>query len=154
MDHRPSIDEWAMKLCEVVAQRGTCHRRLVGCVLTDSRGRVLATGYNGVASGTQHCRGVSGIRCAGAFAASGQNMDGCEAVHAEQNALLQCKDPDKIFTCYTYSCSPCMNCLKLLLNSGCERLVFHEVYDQRVLDLWTKTGRSYEILQLPSQKGN
>jgi hypothetical protein len=38
---------------------------------------------------------------------SGTGLDVCEAIHAEQNALLQCKDVEQIDTAYV-TAMPCM----------------------------------------------
>ena len=56
---RPSRDEWALGLAQLTAERSTCLRRHVGCVLLNARGHVLATGYNGVAAGETHCNKVA-----------------------------------------------------------------------------------------------
>ena len=131
---RVTKDEWAMQLAVVTASRATCLRRSVGCVLTNERGHVLATGYNGVASGLPHCKHHDRFAdvgfphaCPGAHAPSGQELDGCQAIHAEQNALLQCRDVYSIHTCYV-TASPCITCVKLLMNTGCRRIVFCEEY--------------------------
>lgn len=158
---RPSKDEWGLKLALVTAERATCLRRSVGCVLVNERGHVLATGYNGKAAGLPHCNesfikmvefvNRMGMReawndhqvverpnaCPAAHAASGTQLGGCEAIHAEQNALLQCRDPWSIHTCYVTT-SPCLTCVKLLLNTSCERVVFVEQYahDDEARELW------------------
>lgn len=150
---RPSRDEWAMKLALLTAQRTTCCRRAVGCVLLNARGHVLATGYNGVAAGLPHCNEHDPFfetgyphACSGANAPSGTNLDGCQAIHAEQNAMLQCKDVYSIHTCYV-TASPCMTCIKLLLNTSCERIVFVEEYPHSAAkELWTGAGRAWEQL--------
>jgi len=147
---RPSRDEWALKLALLTAQRTTCCRRAVGCVLLNARGHVLATGYNGVAAGLPHCNHQHGDEfphaCSGAKAPSGTNLDGCQAIHAEQNAMLQCKDVYSIHTCYV-TASPCMTCIKLLLNTSCERIVFVEEYPHSAArELWTGAGRAWEQL--------
>ena len=159
---RPSRDEWAMKLALLTAQRATCCRRQVGCVLLNARGHVLATGYNGVAAGQPHCNektweaewtGFDMVSvedfhhaCAGATAPSGTNLDGCQAIHAEQNALLQCRDIYQIHTAYV-TASPCVTCTKLLLNTSCERIVFVEEYPHSAAqELWKSAGRSWEQL--------
>jgi dCMP deaminase len=85
---------------------------------------VLATGYNGPPSGFQHCLDMA---CAGADQLPGEGLELCEAVHAEQNALLQCHDVYAIKTAYITS-APCVWCTKLLLNTSCERIVFAEDY--------------------------
>lgn len=136
---RITLDEWGVHLASVVSLRSTCARRSVGCVLTDSRGIILSTGYNGVAAGAKHCN--EGHPCPGATAPRGTGLDGCFAVHAEQNALLNCHDTRKIHTCYV-TCSPCMTCTKLLLNTTCSRIVFDELYPHSEAEsLWTSSGR-------------
>ncbi len=185
---RPSRDEWGLQLAEVTAQRATCLRRSVGCVLVDRHGHVLATGYNGVAAGQLHCnelgvreatsanpgpvvsprnlagrpttavafgvdyRAVSGEvydylhACPGALSPSGTNLDGCGAIHAEQNALLQCRDVQTIETCYV-TCSPCLTCVKMLLNTACRRIVYRERYPHtEALDLWVEASREHRLL--------
>jgi dCMP deaminase len=152
---RPSRDEWALKLALLTAQRTTCCRRAVGCVLLNARGHVLATGYNGVAAGQPHCNDVDDVgfgpvihphACSGVTSPSGTNLDGCQAIHAEQNAMLQCKDVYSIHTCYV-TASPCMTCIKLLLNTSCERVVFVEEYPHSAAkELWTGAGRAWEQL--------
>lgn len=79
--------------------------------------------------------------CLGADLPPGQ--DQCEAVHAEQNAVLQCSDPRRIATAYV-TLSPCKACIKLLLNTPCTDLVVGELHDDRwPLQLWEQAGRSW-----------
>jgi dCMP deaminase len=150
---RLSLNSWAMGIAELTAQRSTCLRRHVGCVLLDVDGYILSTGVNGVASGLRHCNEVTGhgpsmmgnarcelvpIRgskgavlhanaCPGAKAASGTSLDGCHAIHAEQNALLRCGDVRRIYACYC-TASPCMTCVKLLMNTSCINIYFVDEY--------------------------
>lgn len=146
---RITKDQWAMDLAKVTAQRSTCLRRAVGCVLTNAHGHVLATGYNGVPSGMPHCNAAEeAVRheCPGAKSPSGTNLDGCHAVHAEQNALLQCPDVQDIDSCYV-TVSPCITCTKLLLNTSCTKIFFNEEYAQPAAkELWTSTGRVWQKL--------
>ena len=135
---RLSKDEYFSQLAALVAQRSTCARRSVGCVLVSARGHILGTGYNGVPRGHPHCIDV---RCPGAALPSGTGLDVCEAIHAEQNALLQCKDVEQIDTAYV-TAMPCMTCTKLFLNTGCLRIVYAEPYPHDAAkQLWIKNGR-------------
>lgn len=161
MKTRPTKDEYFIAMAKLVATRSTCARRSVGCVLVNSRGHVLATGYNGRAAGLPHCNEVTSSeepvqfgtiknfgmpnRCAGASAESGQALDQCEAIHAEQNALLQCRDVYSIEVCYCTT-APCIHCVKLLLNTSCKRIVFEEDYPGDAARLWKEAGRSWERL--------
>lgn len=174
---RPSREEWAMRLALLTAQRTTCCRRAVGCVLLDTRGHVLSTGYNGVAAGLPHCNEVTnevpnpaldcgdgtyraveywerptikvyGNACPGVSAPSGQNLDTCQAIHAEQNALLQCRDAYAIHTAYV-TASPCITCCKLLLNTSCQRIIYAEEYPHPAAKtLWVGAGRTWDQLQI------
>lgn len=138
---RLSSDEYFLAMAVLVSLRGTCARRKVGCVLVDEGKRVLATGYNGVAKGVPHCLDRP---CSSAKSASGTNLVNCGAVHAEQNALLQCKNVDDIRTIYC-TASPCDSCIKLFLNTDAERIVFLEPYQElQPMKLWTQMGRDYE----------
>jgi dCMP deaminase len=121
---RPSRDAYFAELTRVVAQRATCARRAVGCVLINAEGHILATGYNGVCRGTEHCIDKP---CPGAHQPSGQGLHLCEAIHAEQNALLQCRNINEIHTAFV-TASPCISCMRLLVNTGVCRIVFLEEY--------------------------
>lgn len=113
-------------MAQVVALRATCARRSVGCVLVNGRNHVLATGYNGPAAGESHC--ISNP-CAGVDLPSGTGLDACVAIHAEQNALLQCREVWDIRAAYITT-SPCIHCVKLFKNTGCRRIVFSEKYSE------------------------
>lgn len=147
---RSTRDQWAMQMALVTSKRSTCCRRNVGAVFLNERGHVLSTGYNGVAAGQPHCNTHDPFSdvgfphaCSGAHAPSGTNLDGCQAIHAEQNALLQCKDVYAIDTAYV-TASPCMTCTKLLLNTGCKRIVFLEEYPHaEARHLWESAGRTW-----------
>lgn len=138
---RPSSDLVFMFVAKTLARRSTCIRREVGCVLVNSRRHILSTGYNGVAAGMPHCN--EGHPCSGADAASGTKLELCEAIHAEQNALLQCPDVQAIDTCFV-TASPCIHCIKLLLNTSCKRIVYEEEYSREALLLWSKAGRQFK----------
>jgi dCMP deaminase len=157
---RISRDAWAMGMAELTAQRTTCLRRAVGAVLLNDKGHVLSTGYNGVAAGMPHCNEVTGSvkvvmfggdtkspvfgnACPGAQSPSGTNLDGCHALHAEQNSLLQCRDVYAIHTAYVTT-APCITCTKLLMNTGCKRIVFKEGYPTSGAELWAKAGKIWE----------
>lgn len=138
---RVSFYEYALRLAETVASRGTCARRQVGCVLMNERRHVLATGYNGVPAGARHCDQEP---CPGAGLPSGTGLDLCEAVHAEANALLQCHDVWDAAYCFTTT-SPCVPCVKLLLNTGVREVVFRTPYahDEAASRLWVAAGRTW-----------
>lgn len=121
---RPDVDAYFLLMTLLVATRGTCGRRRVGCVLVDEHNHVLATGYNGVAAGLPHCLDTP---CPGRSQPSGHGLHMCEALHAEENALIQCTRPNDIWTVYTTS-SPCIHCVRRLMNTGARHILFAERY--------------------------
>lgn len=155
---RPTIHEYLMSLARMAALRTTCIRRGVGCVLVDDKGRVLSIGYNGVASGLDHCNHQNTrstlIASEGEFphACFGHDLppgfDQCEAVHAEQNAIIQCRDSQRIHSAYV-TLSPCKACLKLLLNTSCQRIYVAELHtDIAPIELWKKAGREWILMEV------
>lgn len=153
---RPSKQDYFRQMAELVASRSTCFRRSVGCVLVDARDRVLATGYNGVVSGAKHCNdplvdattapGRWLNRCIGAEALSGIALDACQAVHAEQNAIVQCGDTQRIAAAYVTT-FPCSSCTKLLLNTSCQTIYYSEPYPGDGNELWVRSGRVAQDLK-------
>jgi len=148
---RPSKDEYFIKMAKLVSERATCLRRRVGCVLVNARGHVIATGYNGVATGLPHCNHMDQFHetafphaCDGSKAKSGTDLDSCQAIHGEQNALLQCKDVFEIDTAYV-TAKPCISCMKLFMNTSCKRIVYLEDYPHPKTDeLAAKAGITLE----------
>lgn len=140
---RPVTDVYMMGMTMMAASRATCSRRAVGCILTNSLNHIVATGYNGVPRGMVHC----GIElCPGLGAPSGTNLEGCMAIHAEQNALLQCADTRDIVTCYV-TAQPCLTCMKLLLNTSCKHIVYLQPYPhEAAARLWMQAGRTMSML--------
>lgn len=145
-------DTW-LNVAFDIAQRGTCIRRSVGCVLLDIHGRVLSTGYNGPASGDPHCIDHP---CAGASAQTGASLGLCESIHAEENALLQCKDDQKIHTAYCVA-SPCLDrCLRKFKGTSTMEIVFVYGYhdpDEVAKRSWeaSRPGRKWTQVNLDTR---
>ena len=144
-NYRQPADFYFLRMALLVSERGTCVRRKVGCILVNKKNHVLATGYNGNPSGFSHCLDNP---CKGANSTSGKDLDKCEAIHAEQNALLQCKDVYDIDTVYC-TVSPCIHCVKLLLNTSTKKIVFGEKYIQKDSErLWGMTNRDWSYINI------
>ena len=140
---RPPKMEIFLEIAESISRLSTCSRRSVGCVLTNKLGHIIGTGYNGVGRGLPHCIDTP---CSGAFLASGTGLDKCEATHAEQNALLQCRDVQEIHTAYV-TCSPCMHCTKLFLNTGVKEVYTFQVYDSNAVAYLMDNGVMVHFVQ-------
>ena len=144
-NYRPPADFYFLRMAKLVSERGTCIRRKVGCVFVNKKNHIIATGYNGNPSGFNHCIDYP---CAGSKSKSGEDLDKCEAIHAEQNALLQCKDVYDIDRVYT-TLEPCIHCVKLLLNTSANQIIFGEKYvHEKARELWEKSQRNYTYINL------
>jgi dCMP deaminase len=134
---RPSLDDYYLAMLKLVASRGTCRRRQVAAILTDVKGVLISTGYNGVPSGMPHCIDTP---CSGANDKPGNN-DNCLAIHAEQNCLLRAGD--RLRHAHTIYCStaPCFHCAKLIISAGIKVVVASSTYaEERGLELKKKGG--------------
>lgn len=129
---RPSLDDTLLDAARVFSRRSTCSRLNVGAVLAvDSR--IVSTGYNGSAAGLPHCvHGAAGEPCT-------------QAVHAEANAVAFAARhgiSTAGSTLYVTH-SPCLDCAKLLVNAGVERVVYGQLYRAEAgIDLLERVGIS------------
>lgn len=108
-------------------------------MLVDKDGHILSTGYNGPAPGQTHCIDTP---CAGAFHPSGQGLELCEAIHAEQNALMTCGDPRQVHVVYVTT-APCIHCTKMLLRTRATAVYFMDDYPGSGKALWENSRRAW-----------
>lgn len=125
---RPSWDEYFMRIAMLAATRSTCLRRQVGAVIVKDK-RVLATGYNGSPAGLKHCLDIGCLRDELGIP-SGERHELCRAIHAEQNAIVQAATSGTSIEGATLYCttSPCVLCVKVLINSGIRDIYAGEGY--------------------------
>lgn len=106
MLNRPRFEDIYMSLSQGFANRSTCSRLKVGCVITNSEfTMVLSVGYNGNAKGEPN-------KC------DRDEPGNCGCIHAEVNALikLNSKVSEKKIAFVTHL--PCPMCSKLFINKG------------------------------------
>lgn len=120
---RPSWDQTWLAIASTIALRSRCSRRQVGAVIVTRDNRVAAVSYNGPprdAKLTGPCANWCPRMITGD---TGPGYVNCLSIHAEANALLRA-DWTAIQggTIYVSSAS-CVNCAKLVANSGLSRLV-------------------------------
>ncbi len=118
--HRPSWDEYFLKLAMLVSERATCPRMHCGCVLVREK-RILSTGYNGSIPGDGHCEDI------GCYVVDNHCI---RTIHAEMNALLQCSIhgvSTKGAAAYITN-MPCTNCAKALIAAGITEIVVFSDY--------------------------
>lgn len=132
MNNRPDKDTYFLGIAEAVANRSTCIRRQYGAVIVKND-VIVSTGYNGSPRGEINCcdagvcwREANGIP-------HGERYEMCQAVHAEQNAIVNGNRADMIgATLYLAGFEngkrlekpePCLMCRKLITNAQIRRVV-------------------------------
>ena len=82
---RPDKDTYYLDIALAVSKRSPCLKRHYGCVIVKDN-IIIATGYNGTPRGEVNCCDVGECKRSDAERYSGYEK--CNAVHAEQNALI------------------------------------------------------------------
>lgn len=141
MNDRLNKDEYAMVLARTAALRSTCLRRKVGAVAINQDGYVLATAYNGAPSNMAHCTPETCVRIKNNIP-SGQKLEMCRAIHAEQNLVLRLGPKLKGAIVYCTTC-PCVTCTKLLIGAGVAAICWENDYDnpyaKELLKEWSRS---------------
>ena len=147
---RPSWDDYFMNIAAQVASRSTCTRRHIGALVVRDK-RILATGYNNVPSGLEHCT-VKGCLRDELGIPSGERHELCRGIHAEQNAVVQAAkygisiDGASMYT----TTQPCILCGKIMINAGIKEIVFVGQYpDELSRTMLEEAGISLRQVTLP-----
>ena len=147
---RPGIDEYFLKIAMVVAERSTCLRHHVGAVAVRDK-HILATGYNGAASGLKDCLELGCLRDE-LNIESGTRHEICRAIHAEQNVIIQAAlhgisiSDATIYVTH----SPCILCARMLVNAKIKRYVTFSSYaDDAFEELFQDAGIKFEMHEKP-----
>lgn len=138
---RISRDQMLMDIVQIVARRSTCNRAQVGAVIAQD-GRIVSMGYAGAPSGLPHC---SPDIC---------NVDSpCyRTVHAEAGAISYAARKGIKLEGSTLYCThcPCVDCAKLIINTGIKRVVYGKAYRKKEgLNLLREVGISVEQWTVP-----
>ena len=151
MSNRPSWHQYFMTITRQVAERSTCERAKVGAVIVRDK-NILATGYNGAPAGMPHCIDV-GCLIYQSKTPNGDTEENCfRTIHAEMNAIAQAaKNGSTIKDASIYiTHTPCIHCLKVLVNTGIKSIYYEKPYKLHTLDeLLRYTHVELEKVDLP-----
>ncbi len=150
---RPDTDEYFLKIASVVAERSTCRRHHVGAVAVRNK-HILATGYNGAASGLKDCLELGCLRDE-LNIPSGTRHEICRGIHAEQNVIIQASLHGVSLEGSTIYCThtPCILCAKMLVNAKIRRYIsFGQYNDDKFIDLFKEAGIAVDIKKKPSSQ--
>lgn len=144
-----------MELCYNIAAWSSCTKkeRQVGAIIVRDK-RILTTGYNGAPSGIFSCkeRGECMRRTQGI--SSGQQLEKCYAIHAEQNAIIQAAKMGVSVDGATLYCThqPCVICSKMIINVGIKRVVFQDNYpDEFSVEMFNEAGVRLDKYEVEEQ---
>ena len=116
-----------------ISKFSTCKRLQVGAIISRDN-RIIATGFNGVAEGLEHCNKIfkKVNPKAPDFSSIHHDFSTKNELHAEQNAIGFCaKSGIKTKGCIIYiTHSPCIHCAKLIIASGIKTVVYNKLYDR------------------------
>jgi len=111
------LDERYLKMARIWSENSYCERRQVGALIVKDK-MIISDGYNGTPSGFENvCEDEN-------------NKTKPYVLHAEANAITKVaksNNSSEGATLYVTS-SPCLECSKLIIQSGIKRVVFSEQY--------------------------
>jgi dCMP deaminase len=112
-----AIDKRYLQMARIWASNSYCKRRQVGALLVKDK-MIISDGYNGTPSGFENeCEEEN-------------DMTKSYVLHAEANAITKVaksNNSSEGSTLYITT-SPCMECSKLIIQSGIKRVVYEEKY--------------------------
>lgn len=135
-DKQTLLDSRYLRMAQIWAENSYCQRRQVGAIIVKDK-MIISDGYNGTPVGFEN------------VCEDDNDHTKAYVLHAEANAITkvaQSNNSSNGATLYVTT-SPCIECSKLIIQSGIKRVVFGEYY--RItdgVDLLKRAG--IECLQL------
>jgi len=112
-----SLDKRYLRMARIWAENSYCERRKVGAIIVKDK-MIISDGYNGTPAGFENiCEDINGLTKP-------------YVLHAEANAITKVarsNNSSEGGTLYI-TASPCVECAKLIIQSGIRRVVFNEMY--------------------------
>ena len=116
-DKQNKLDGRYLRMARIWAENSYCKRRQVGALVVKDK-MIISDGYNGTPSGFENvCEDEN-------------NVTKTYVLHAEANAitkLARSSNNSEGATIYI-TASPCIECAKLIIQSGIKRVVYGEKY--------------------------
>jgi len=116
MASQHKFDQVYLNIAKEVSILSHCERSKVGAVLVKD-GNIVAFGYNGTPAGMNNCCERNDVTVP-------------EVIHAEMNAILKAaRSGYAVGGAELYlTLSPCVDCAKLILQSGIKRVIYLQEY--------------------------
>jgi dCMP deaminase len=139
-EKQQAFDKRYLEMALIWAKNSYCRRRQVGALIVKGK-MIISDGYNGTPSGFENvCEDEN-------------NKTKPYVLHAEANAITKVaksNNSSEGSTLYVTS-SPCMECSKLIIQSGIRRVVYcNEYHNTEGLDLLKRAG--IELVYIDPEK--
>lgn len=149
---KAEYDDTYMKMACSLKELSYAKRNQVGCLVVSDNGQIIAQGYNGMPTGYPNgCEDQ-------VWNPDNNNYELVtkpEVLHAESNAISKCAKynvSSNNATAYV-TLSPCLQCSKILVQSGIKRVVFLDEYrDLSPLGMLIATGIIVDKIDLLHKK--
>ncbi len=133
------LDKRYIRMARIWGENSYCKRRQVGALIVKEK-MIISDGFNGTPSGFENvCEDE----------ATGRTKP--YVLHAEANAITKVarsNNSSEGATLYV-TCSPCIECAKLIIQAGIERVVFSEMYHNADgIELLKRSGVKTEFLNV------
>ena len=116
-DKQSKLDSRYLRMARIWAENSYCTRRKVGALVVKNK-MIISDGFNGTPSGFEN------------ICEDENNVTKPYVLHAEANAITkiaQSHNSSQGATLYV-TASPCIECSKLIIQSGIKRVVYGETY--------------------------
>ena len=123
LNKQHKLDVMYLKIAELISQQSYCTKRHVGAIIVKD-GAIVSTGYNGTISGFEN---VCEYRNE-----AGELKTKPDVLHAEANAITKvaCSTISTEGSTIYVTCSPCIECAKLIIQSKITRVVYHTMFSK------------------------
>jgi dCMP deaminase len=111
------LDKRYLRMAAIWAENSYCKRRQVGALIVKDK-MIISDGYNGTPSGFENnCEDETGLTKS-------------YVLHAEANAItkIACSNNNSKNATLYVTASPCIECAKLIIQAGINRVVYSEKY--------------------------
>ena len=146
MSRREEFDKTYIRMAIEWSKLSRAKRKQVGCLIVNDR-TIISDGYNGMPSGfTNNCEDHYQDKSGFTYLKTRE-----EVLHAESNAITKLAKSTRSSDGATLyiTLSPCVECAKLIIQSGIKRVVYYEKYrETKGIDLLTKAEISVEKLEI------
>ena len=132
------LDKKYIRMARIWAENSYCTRRKVGALIVKDK-MIISDGYNGTPSGFENvCETEDGVTKS-------------YVLHAEANAITKiAKSGNSSLGATLYvTASPCIECAKLIIQSGIKRVVYSEKYRlEEGIELLNRAGVEVEFIEV------